>query len=147
MEERKEAGQEQVWQRVFARQEAPAGDGLRELQLAAMELAGAYRALSGKLTGRAREKVQRLYEGEQAGLAALKGVAVLSGRGGEVLKPWNSFREPPEKLLEKCYHKTRRSMVEYAARSAEAEFGIVFQSLAQRAGLHCAMIAELLGMM
>lgn len=138
---------EQVWQRVFARQEVPLGEDLRGLQMAVMERMVAYRTLAGKLTGKPKELVWQLHEGEQRTLAALKGVAQLSGRGGEVLKPWNSQREQPVKMLEKCYHKTRRGMTEYMARSAEPEFGVVFQKLAQRAGEHCAILAEVLGMM
>lgn len=137
--------QDQVWQRVFARQEAVAGDDLRAMELAVLELMAVYRSLAGKLTGKPRERVQRLYEGEQAVLSALKGVALLSGRGGELLKPWNPQKEPTAKLLGNCYHKTRRCMTEYMARSAEPEFGVVFQKLAQRSGEHCALIAELLG--
>ena len=36
-------------------------------------------------------------------------------------------------------------MTEYLARSAEAEYGVVFEKMAKREGEHCGMIAELLG--
>ena len=138
--------EQQVWQRVFAKPGEPVRGDLRGLLLAAMELAGAYRYLAGVLTGKARERVKQLYEGESANIACLKGIGILSGRGEEVLKIWNPSKEPAGKLLEKCYHRTRRCMVDYMARSAEAEFGVVFQKMGEREGRHCAFLAELLGM-
>ena len=137
--------QQQVWQRVFARPEEARGEDLRTLLLTAMELAAGYRYLTGVLTGKQRERVRALQKGEAANAACLKGVAVLSGRGEEILKIWSPAKEPPRRLLEKSYHKTRRCMVEYMSRSAEPEFGTVFQKLADREGSHCAMLAELLG--
>lgn len=145
MENRDPNVEQQVWQRVFARPEEPIREDLRTLLLGAMELAAIYRNLAGTLTGKAREQVKQLYEGEAANLACLKGIARLSGRGEEVLKVWNPTKEPAAKALEKCYHKTRRAMIEYASRSADSEFGTVFQKLADREGKHCAVIAELLG--
>lgn len=140
-------GEQQVWQRVFAQREAQPEGGLRELILAAMELAGTYRYLAGQLTGKQREKAMGLYESQRETVACLKGLGILSGRGDEVLKIWNPEKEPGRKLLEKCYYRNRRCMVEYAARSAEPECGVVFQSLADRAGKQCARIVELLGSM
>lgn len=138
--------QDQVWQRVFARQESAAVRDLRALQLAVMERLSVYRSLSGKLTGKAKERLQQLSDGEQANLAALKGIARLSGQGGEVLTPWNAQKEPAPKLLEKCYHQTRQCLTEYLSRSAEPEFGVVFRQLAHRAERHCALLAEALGL-
>ena len=143
--ENRDINEQQVWQRVMAQPEDPARDDLRGLLLAAMELAAAYRYLAGALTGRQRERAKRLHEGEQANIACLKGIGILSGRGEEVLKIWNPSKEPGRKLLEKCYHKSRRCMVEYMSRSAETEFGTVFRKMADREGEHCAWIAELLG--
>jgi hypothetical protein len=36
-------------------------------------------------------------------------------------------------------------MTEYLARSADGEFGVVFEKLAKREGDHCILIARLLG--
>lgn len=137
--------EQQVWQRVFARPVEPQGEDLRVLLLAAMELSASYRYLSGVLTGKQREQVKMLFEGEQANIACLKGIGMLSGRGDEILKIWNPSREPARRILEKCYHSTRRCLIEYTARSADSEFGAVFQKMAEREGKHCATVAELLG--
>ena len=137
--------QQQVWQRVRAgREEGPKND-LRKLQQEAMELAAVYRSLSSQMTGRRRELVMKLYQGERANASALAGIGYLSRQGGENLKLWQPAMEDPGKMLERCYHRTRRCMTEYLARSADGEFGAVFDRMAKREGEHCCMIAELLG--
>ncbi len=136
---------QQVWQRVRSAAEEPARNNLRQLQREAMELAAVYRALVSQFTGRQQEQARRLYIGEKANAAALAGIGILSGQPGEALKLWQPGKEPARKALEKCYHRSRRCMTEYMARSAENEFGTVFQKLAEREEAHCALIAELLG--
>ena len=137
--------EQQVWQRVrSAREEAPKND-LRQLQREAMELAGVYRGLVSRFTGKQQELARLLYRGEQANASALAGIGVLSRQGGEQLKVWQPEKEAAQKLLERCYHRSRRCMTEYLARSAEGELGVVFDRLAKREAEHCALIAELLG--
>ena len=137
--------EQQVWQRVQAhREEAPKND-LRQLQREALELAQVYQNLSRQLTGKQQALAKRLHEGEKANAAALAGLGKLSRTGGESIKLWQPGKENTQKTLEKCYHRTRRSMAEYMARSAEGEFGVVFEKMAKRSGEHCALIAELLG--
>ena len=139
--------EQQVWQRVrSAREEAPKND-LRQLQREAMELAAIYRKLSQQMTGKAQELVKRLHAGEKANAAALAGIGKLSRTGGESLKLWQPGNEDPKRLLERCYHRTRRNMTEYLARSADGEFGVVFEKMARRTGEHCGWIAEVLGSM
>ena len=137
--------EQQVWQRVRAnREEAPKND-LRQLQREAMELAAIYRSLSSQMTGGKRELVTKLHVGEKAKAAALMGVGMLSRKPGEGIKLWQPGKEDPGKQLERCYHRTRRCMTEYLARSADSEFGVVFEKLAKREGDHCRMLAELIG--
>lgn len=137
--------EKQVWQRVRSAAEEQPGNDLRQLHREAMELAAIYRGLVSHLTGKPQEQARRLYLGEKANAAALTGIAILSRQQGESLKLWQPGKEPARKVLEKCYHRSRRCMAEYMARSAENEFGTVFQKLAQREGEHCALIAQLLG--
>lgn len=143
MEDRKLEAQ--VWQRVRATAEEPPRSDLRQLQREAMELAAIYRNLVAQFTGRQQEQARRLYLGEKANAQALAGIGLLSRQQGEALKLWQPGKEPAGKVLERCYHRTRRCMTEYLARSAEPEFGSVFRVLADREGEHCAVIAELLG--
>ena len=139
--------EQQVWQRVRANREEAPGNDLRQLQREAMELAAVYRGLLSQLTGRQRERIVKLHQGERANAAALAGIGMLSRQNREQLKLWQPGREEPGKQLERCYHRTRRCMTEYMARSAEAEFGVVFDGMAKRSAEHCALIAELLGEM
>ena len=145
MDKQNWTAEQQVWQRVCAcREELPQND-LRQLQREAAELAAIYRNLTSQLAGKQQEQAKRLYLGEKANVAVLNGISMLTRQQGETLKLWNPGREDPRKTLEKCYHRTRRCMTEYMARSAEGEFGVVFDRMAKRSGEHCALIAELLG--
>ena len=137
--------EQQVWQRVQASREEVPGNDLRQLQREAMELAAIYRTMTSRLTGKQQEQVLRLYAGEKANASALMGIGVLSRQGGEALKFWQPGKEDMKLQLQRCYHRTRRCMTEYLARSAEAEYGVVFEKLSKREGEHCGMIAELLG--
>jgi hypothetical protein len=110
-----------------------------------MELAAIYRTITSRLTGKQQEQMQRLYAGEKANASALVGIGVLSRQGGEALKLWQPEKEDVKMQLQRCYHRTRRCMTEYLARSAEAEYGVVYQKLADREGQHSLWIAELLG--
>ena len=145
MEKQDSTPEQQVWQRVRAnREEAPRND-LRQLQREAMELAAMYRSLSSRMTGRAQELVKKLYAGERANGAALAGIGILSRQSGEQLKLWQPGKEETKMMLQRCYHRTRRCLTEYLARSADGEFGVVFDRLAKREGEHCGMLAEILG--
>lgn len=136
----------QVWQRVLAQPPAQTGrEDLRMLMLAVMETAAGYRLLTGMLTGKARERVRGLWEGEQANLACLRGMQRLSGGGEDKSKTIPLPSEPARKLLEKSFYRTRRAMAEYAARLADPEFGVVFQAMADREQAHCVVLVELLG--
>ena len=135
----------QVWQRVRSNREEAGKNDLWQLQREAMELAAIYRSLSAQMAGKLQEQMKRLYAGERANAAALAGIGKLSRQGSENLKLWQPGKEEPSRLLERCYHRTRRCMTEYVARSADGEFGTVFERMAKREGEHCALIAEVLG--
>lgn len=137
--------EEQVWQRVRASRETAPRNDLRQLQRESMELAAAYRSLASRLTGMQKDLANRLHAGEKANAAALAGIGKLSLANAENIKLWQPEKEDPGKILERCYHRTRRCMTEYLARSAEGEWGVVFDCLARREGTHCCLIAELLG--
>lgn len=145
MENNDHRTEQQVWQRVRAsREEAPPND-LRQLQREALELAAVYWNLASQLTGKPQSLLKRLHAGEKANAAALAGIAKLSRMGGESLKLWQPGKEDPSRLLQRCYHRTRRCMTECLARSVEGEFGVVFEKLANREKEHCCLLAEALG--
>lgn len=145
MDKQEQNKEQEVWQRVRAHREEVQQNDLRQLQREALDLAAAYRNLSGQLAGKSGEQLLRLQMGEKANAAALAGIRILTRMGGESLKVWQPGKEDPKKLLERCYHRTRRCRTEYLARSAEGEFGVVFEKLAKREAEHCCLLAELLG--
>lgn len=137
--------EQRVWQRVHACQEEGRRQDLRQLQREAMELAAIYRRLFSVTAGRPREQLMKLYRGERSNAEMLAGIGKLSRSSGENLKLWDPGKEEPAKALERCYHRSRRCMTEYLSRSAEGEFGVVFEKLAKREAEHCTVIAEVLG--
>ena len=145
MDKQDRSTEEQVWQRVRASRETAPRNDLRQLQREAMELAAVYRNLASRLTGMQKELANRLHAGEKANAAALAGIGRLARANPESIKLWQPGKEDPGKALEQCYHRSRRCMTEYLARSAEGEWGVVFEGLARREGTQCCLIAELLG--
>lgn len=137
--------EQQVWQRVRSGREEARKNELRQLQREAMELAAIYRSLSSRMTGRQQEQAAKLYRGEMDNAAALGGIGILSRQQGESVKLWQPEKEDPRRLLERCYHRTCRCLTEYLARSADGEFGVVFEKMARREGEHCLILAQLLG--
>lgn len=133
-----------VWQRVLGQPRQGAED-FRPLMLAAAEAAAVYQRLSREAAGKSRETLRALYEGELSNVACLRGLQALNG--GSAGKParMQAPPEPRDRALEKCYHRARRALAEYAARSADPESGPVFARMAEREKTHLAMVAELLG--
>ena len=145
--EKMETGREQqVWKRVFSPPVQAPREDLRMLQLTALELAAVYRNLAGVLSGKKKELARQLYEGELDNATCLKGMCIISGAGEHQLKLPDPPKEPVRRHLAKSYHRTRRIMEEYTARSLDGEFGTVFQKMAQREGEHCVLISQLLGL-
>lgn len=125
--------------------EAPAGKDPEQLRRQSMELASVYRSVAASLTGKNQEQAKRLYARELETARTLAGIRVLSRQAGEHLKLWQPGKENPRKALHRCYHQTLRARIEYMARSAEPEYGVVFDFLAREAARQCAEIAQLLG--
>ena len=137
----------EVWQRVLQSQPAVPRDGIRGLRRESAALSGAYRQLTASLTGKAGEKAGQLYRGETEISACLRGLEILRGEDGGKLKYPQPAKEPTQRLLRGCYHRTRKCIAEYTARTVDPETGAVFRELADRAQKQCALIAELMGML
>lgn len=145
MDKQEWSKEQQVWQRIRSAQEEGQKNDLRQLQREAMELAAIYRGLMPRMKGHQQEQLARLHQGERNNAAVLAGIGILSHQNPEHLKLWQPEKEEPKKLLERCYHRTRRCLTEYLARSAEGEFGVLFERMAKREAEHCMIIAEVLG--
>lgn len=143
MEQYDPALAQRVWQRVQGETE-PKAQSLRALVHASREREECYRRLSQRFGGRDGELLARMYRQEQDTGACLRGMERLRGQPGKASTAVAEKAEP-RRMLERCYHQSQRAMAEYRARTAEAEFGAVFELLAQREMAHCAGILEVLG--
>ena len=137
----------EVWQRVLQSQPAVPRDGIRGLRRESAALSGAYRQLTASLTGKAGEKVGQLYRGETEISACLRGLEILRGEDGGKLKYPQPAKEPTQRLLRGCYHRTRNCIAESTARAVDPETGAGVREPADRAQKQCALIAELMGML
>lgn len=137
--------QNQIWQRVFAPMQPPPREDLLPLLTQAVETMGASRMLAGMLQGTSRQLANRLYESLRENALCLRGICRLSGRSEGKFCTMPAEKEPAKRLLTTCYHRCRRAMAEYTARSADPEYGAVYQKMAQREGEHCCLIAQILG--
>ena len=138
--------EERIWQRVLG-QPGPEqmGEDLRPLMQQVQEQMGAYKKMWSQASGRSRELLRRLQEGERENFACLRGIQLLRNAPapkGDLLPGGGG---PARKILERCYHRSRRLMGEYTARSASSEFGAVFYGMAERQRMLCALVAETLG--
>lgn len=137
--------EQKVWQRVLSGP-GESGEDLRPLLQLAAETAMDYYHLLRRASGKTREPLQQLYDRARVNLNCLRGLQTLRfGSAGKRL-PQPDGGASLRKTLEKCYHRTRRAMTEYTARSAEPEYGAVFAVMAQRERDNAALIAEILGM-
>ena len=134
-----------VWQRILAGP-GESGEDLRPLIYTAVENAMEYYHLLQRSSGQNKESLQQLYRRAKMNVNCLRGLQSLrfgpAGKGN----PMPGSGDSMGMTLQRCYHRTRRAMQEYTARSAEPEYGAVFQVMAERERENAALIAELLGM-
>lgn len=134
----------QVWQRVGA----PPNSGqspqeLRILLQNAGERVSLFRSLSGQ-TSRSREQIKQLQELELGNIACLKGMLAFSGQDTKI--PVRSLPPAPARQsLIRGYYLAKKAAAEYTARSVDPEFGIVYQQMAGREAIICALVTQLLG--
>lgn len=131
----------QVWQRVN-RQDPPSRESLRPWLLSALEAAADYRHLAQSSSGRRREILVRLAEGEEAAAACLRGMLAVAEVRVSPSPPAANKR--PKVLLYRL-RQCRESYRFYSGSAADPEYGAVFQRLAQRQGEQMALLLTLLG--
>ena len=136
--------QHRVWQRVLSQPDQEQED-LRGLLNGARELAAVYQRLLLRQTGQRRELLQQLYETARRNVFCLRGMCRLSGQNWGKQKPLPLGQEQEKRLLQICYHRSRRAMTEYTARSAQTEYGPVYQKMARREEDQCDRLSQLLG--
>ncbi len=140
--------QRRVWDRVRGEPEAGMPElrrmGLGELMWVLRENAAAYRLLAKQFSGREGEKLNRLHQECRQGLACLRGLCALTGEDRKGV-PGEPPRESLRRSMEKCYFREKHLAAEFAARSADPEYGLVMARLARQTGDRCVAVLEILG--
>lgn len=137
--------EQRVWQRVMGQKE-PENRELKQLAMEAQQAAAEYRHLLRSKVESQRELGRQLLTAEQENLACLKGLHYLQTGVPMKLPPANGMNWDAKAMVRR-YHLSRRSLAEYMARSAEAEWGCVYQAMAKRQEKQCDRLAQLLGHM
>lgn len=135
--------EQRVWQRVIGPKE-PENRELRQLAMEAQQAAAEYRHLLRSKVESQRELGRQLLKAEQENLSCLKGLHYLQ-TGSTMKLPMAGAGSWDARGMVRRYHISRRTMAEYMARSAEAEWGCVFLAMAKRQEQQCDRLAQLLG--
>ena len=137
--------EQRVWQRVMAQPQQGVSN-LKTLAIDTQEALGEYRQLLKAKVESIREVGRQLLKAEQENLACLRGLHYL--QTGEQMKlPMTGSMPMDIKRMVRRYHSARRQLMEYTARSAEPEWGCVFQAMAKRQEGQCDRLCQLLGYM
>lgn len=134
----------QVWQRVMEGP-SPVQQDIRPLLLSAWESAAVYRHLLPALTGKQRVRMKVLHDRALQSVDMLKGIQSMSGNPVGKLQHPPIPKEPVRRLLEKSFYRSRNLIIEYTARSPEAEYGMVYQALADQERQTAAALSALIG--
>lgn len=138
-----------VWQRV--QQAQPQGkqpghlEELPELMMNEWEAAAAYRQLARQFQGKEGETYQSLARREQKHAACLRGMHSLITGEKYPLQKLQSVKEPPERILRRCYGIHLRARKAYESHAEDPEYGPVFAELARQERELCVTVLELLG--
>ena len=121
------------------------GRQLGELILASQGAAENYRDLARCFQGWQREALQTLAREARAQRACLAGIRhLVTGEDGKVPAVQPDTGPIPIRL-KKAYLRAMRLLTACDAHTAEAEYGPVFQRLAQRQQDHCRKLLEIIG--
>lgn len=135
-----------VWQRVQSRESLePMREDPADLSRSVQELAALYQALARVLPGKNGERVRQLLREVQGSAACLRGLCALAGRAAQKSEAVRTQKEPPRRLLEKCYHRERKLLEGYTKRISDPEWGQIYSVLASGAGGRCVAVLEILG--
>lgn len=133
-----------VWQRVLGGQR-DAGQSLSALVAGIWSDAGAYLALSRRLTGPEKELLRQLHGQKLAQADCLRGICLLTTGSKPGARAEPAPQEPVEVTLRRCYGGEMRRLAEFEARQTDGEYGPVFACLAAQTREHCRMILQLMG--
>ena len=135
----------QVWQRVRGETTPEPQESLQALIMEELSAAAAYLVLSRQNPGKDSALLRRLFQESHSHGVCLKGIcALMEGKRPQVrgLPP---EKEPPERMLRRCYGREMRCLAAYEQRAGDREYGPVFTRLAEQKKEHCRLVLELIG--
>lgn len=138
--------QVKVWNRVRPTQQ-PVTDGLQALVAAALASAAVYGSLAQQMNGIQRELARQLREHQLSVVRTLKGIHRMASGAPMQLGSSAPVVQTTEAALRKNYGQSLKALHAYESRSADGEYGAVFEALAVREREHLRKITELMGLL
>lgn len=135
-----------VWSRVRQSQ-LPVTEGLQAMAAAAMTAAAMYSSLAKQLQGTQRELALQLREQQIAVVRCLKGVYRMASGETMQISCGAAELQTMEAALRKLYGQSLRALHAFETRSADGEYGAVFEALAMREREYLRKNAELMGLL
>ena len=139
---------QRVWERVQGTQEPepkPVQMNLQAMIMNEWVTSATYLALARQVPPREMCILQRLAREDQGHGACLKGIYTMITDQEPVIKAPPITAGSVNLTLRKCYAALIKTLQEYERWSRDAEYGPVFQRLADQEREHCRLVLELIG--
>ena len=138
-----------VWQRVQQDKQTALSqsrsDHLPALIMEQLQLSAAYLQLARQFSGKEGAEFVRLAREAKAQAVCMKGILTLmTDQSPEIVGIPPQF-SAVDITLRRCYGKELQLLKECENRRTDAEYGPVFERMAQRGREHCCMLLELIG--
>lgn len=138
--------QMKIWSRVRLPQ-GNAAENLQPLLAAALGEAAVFAALLRQMPTASHLLLRQLREEKLAHARCIQGIYMLTG-GGKLKAGVAPVKlERPEAVLRRSYGRTLQAVRAYEDWAGDPEYGPVFRWMERREREHCAMIAQLMGML
>ena len=137
-----------VWERVQGTQEPepkPVQMNLQAMIMNEWVTSATYLALARQVPPREMCILQRMAREDQGHGACLKGIYTMITDQEPVIKAPPITAGSVNLTLRKCYASLLKTLQEYERWSRDAEYGPVFQRLADQEREHCRLVLELIG--
>ena len=138
--------QVKIWQSARPTQ-APATEGLQALALTAFTAAAVYGDLMPQLQTTQKEMASQLRQQQLKQVRCLKGIYRMAMGVPLKVAAATPATQTLEGALRRNYTRSMKALRAYESRSADSEFGAVFEVLAAYEREHCKKIIEWMGML
>lgn len=138
--------QMKIWSRVRGLHGNAAGN-LQPLLAAALGEAAVFAALLRQMPAGTHPLLRQLREEELTHARCIQGICMLTGGGRMKAGVATVKLERPEAVLRRSYGGALQAARAYGDWAGDPEYGPVFRWMEERERGHCAMIAQLMGML